>query len=206
MRRPGTMPLALLLAVVLGACDDGTAPDRQLTRAEAVALLASVVSASEAAGTSSLGAQGGEVSANPAADSPIDFSIDVESSHPCPVSGIVAFDYTLSGSWDAVTRAAGLALEGTQTHDDCAFVHEGVTITVDGDPALEFSAAAAAVNGHPTEPFTFEVAGALDWSTSDGRSGNCGITIDAVTDFEARTRTVAASVCGHTIEQTTSWT
>ena len=41
--------------------------------------------------------------------------------------------------------------------------------------------------------------------TSDGRSGECLVSIDAVTDFNARQRTLSAQVCGHTINETTTW-
>jgi hypothetical protein len=84
-------------------------------------------------------------------------------------------------------------------------MHEGITITLDGSPDIDLAAHASGRNHLPSGSHTLEIDGAFKWSASDGRSGTCPITLDAMTDWAAKKRTVDGNVCGHTIKETTSW-
>jgi hypothetical protein len=205
MRSVRSIPVVLAALAALTACDgDATGPRGDLSRGEAMSILPSVLGAAEAAGSASVKTTPNS-SAVDGYGPPFTFTHSVETSHPCPLGGVVRLDFELAGSYDGDTKAASLDLDGVQTHDGCAITHEGVTLTVTGRPNLAFAAAAAAVNGQANTPFTFDVDGAVNWTTSDGRSGTCEITIDAATDFQAKRRTVQASVCGHTVTETTTW-
>jgi hypothetical protein len=49
------------------------------------------------------------------------------------------------------------------------------------------------------------MAHAFDYATDGGRTGQCLVSIDAVTDFVLKRRTLEADVCGHTVTETTTW-
>lgn len=200
-----TTTFLIALALPLAACSDSSGPDStNLTRAEALSIASVILSSGETATTESSASQ--NVSAPAGVDAvPIEFTHQVQSSHPCPAGGTVAFDLVMDGTADDETGSFAFTLGGSQTHNDCAFPHQGLTITVDGDPDLQFTASAAMTDNLPSAPFTFGVEGGFTFVTSDGRSGECLVSIDAVTDFNARQRTLSAQVCGHSINQTTSW-
>jgi hypothetical protein len=197
---------ALLLVLLTAACgDDASGPSgTALSRAEALVVASGIIVAGEAATSSSMTPQ--DVTLPVGVDAvPVEFTHQQQSSHPCPSGGTVDFDLEASGTMDEEAGSFDITLAGSETHQQCAFPHEDLTITVDGNPDLQFAASAAMVDGLPSEPFTFGVAGALSWATSDGRTGECLVSINAVTDFVARERTLQAQVCGHTLTQTTTW-
>lgn len=199
--------LSMGLCFVAAACDDAAGPSaNQLTRAEALALTAEVLASSEGAATASASAQAGAtVSPDMAGGPPVNFSQTHESTHPCPSGGQLVVAFELNGTYDEDTNSLQANLDGTHTHSACAFPHQGVTITVDGDPSIGFTASMAAMNALPTQPFTFTLDGGFDWSTSDGRANTCELSLIAATDFNARERTIVGSVCGHTINNTFTW-
>lgn len=196
----------LLIPVFLAACeDDGSGPNSgdQLTRAEAILLAGELSGAVETtAGTPevTIGQDGAAAAAGP-----ITFTRDQESTHPCPGGGTVSLQWRITGTADFETGSFTLDVDGTNRPAGCQYLHDGTTLTISGDPDLDFSAHAATVNYEPTEPFTAGIEGAFSWSASDGRSGQCLVDYQAVTDFAAKQRTVEGSVCGHSIAQTLSW-
>lgn len=192
------------LTLLATACSDSAGPADQLSRAEALSLASAILASGETATSASAGAQSTTIPEGVDAV-PIEFTHTHQSSHPCPAGGTVAFDLAVDGTADDETGSLAFTLTGSQTHADCAFPHDGATITVNGDPDLQFSASAAMTNHLPSAPFTYAVLGGFTFATSDGRSGECLVDIDAVTDFQARQRTFTAQVCGHSISQTTSW-
>lgn len=198
--------LALLGTVlVLGACSDdpaGPTGDR-LTRAEA-ALIAGDVTAKGDVVTAmpQMSASGVESST---AGIPRTFSQDLNITIECPLGGQVQQVYSVDATMDLDAGNFSLDVTGTQQHMACAVRHNGVTITLDGDPDIDMEAHVGTVNHHP-QAHTLEINGAFKWTASDGRSGTCPINLDAVTNFAARTRTVAGTVCGHSYNETTSWT
>lgn len=191
--------------LVLGACSDTSGPtgDR-LTQAEALQLAAQVMASSEGAASGSL-----EVSAAPSgtaeAGPPVNFTQEHESTHPCQSGGELAVQFVLNGTYDEETSSLQADLTGSHVHNDCSFPQNGLTLTLNGQPSIGFAVSIGAANGMPSQPFTFSLDGAFAWEMSDGRSGTCSLDLSAVTDFAAQQRTVQGSVCGHTINDTFSW-
>lgn len=196
--------IACLPLLMLAACKDTSGPGAKLSREEALVVAAQVLTSAEAV-TSSLNASAGAPEQSAAAGVPTTFTHTHQSTHPCPSGGQVRFDLQVEGSFDTEAHAFEVDVEGSQTHDSCAFPHNGLVLTVTGNPDIDVSAHAAATNGQPSEPYTANVNGAVRWSASDGRSGVCSVTIAAVTDFAARRRTVEGNICGHTVTETTTW-
>lgn len=195
----------LSLTFVLGACEDAAGPEGdQLSRAEALQLAAQVLASSEGAASGSV-TMTGATAAPPTAGPPVEFTQTHESTHPCPSGGELAVEFVLSGTVDEDTNSLQATLDGSHVHSSCAFPQNGLTVTVDGEPAIEFTASIGAVEGVPSQPFTFTLDGALRWESSDGRSGLCPLELDAVTDFAEQQRTVQGTVCGHTINDQLSW-
>ena len=201
MRR-ATIGLAAM--VVLAACSEsptGFEGDR-LTRAEAQTVADGIAqSGSTASGT--LGSQSAAMDG--VASPPTTITTQHESSHPCPRGGRIGVELDATLTFDAEGRSFELDAEGALTHQDCAYQHEGVTITVDGDPNVSYEAHAAAQNGQPQGNWSSGAEGGFNWTASDGRSGRCTVDLSDVTDFTARKRTVSGQVCGHTISHVVSW-
>jgi hypothetical protein len=80
-----------------------------------------------------------------------------------------------------------------------------VTLTITGDPDLDFGAHVGVSNHQRSQPFTATIDGAFSWTASDGRSGSCTVEYEEITDFAARKRTVTGNVCGHTVNETLTW-
>ena len=195
---------ALGIALLTACSSDGAGPETALSRTEALAIATAIITAGETAASGTMEPQGIELPTGIDAV-PVEFTHQQTSSHPCPSGGLVAFAVDVTGTVDEEVGSFEVALDGTQTHDQCAWPHQDLTLTVSGDPHLQFAATAAVTNGVPSAPFTFSVAGAFAFTTSDGRAGECVVSIDAVTDFALQRRTLEAQVCGHTLSQTTTW-
>jgi hypothetical protein len=198
-------PLAFLPLLALAACQDGSGPGDSLTLEEALAVTAQVIASGEGAALSSLDGSASSEVAAAYAGVPTTFIHTLQSTHPCPSGGQLRLDLVVHGSFDEAARDLELDLEGSQTHSSCAFPHNGIVITIDGNPDIDFTARVAATNGQPSEPYTATVNGGFRWSASDGRDGVCTVTINAVTDFAAKRRTVEGDICGHTVTATTTW-
>ena len=191
-------------ALVLAACsDDGSMEPTgdRLTRAEASVIANNVTANSDQTAAMP---QATTVDASVVSSIPLNFTRELELNIVCPAGGNLQQKWTVTASIDAEAGDFSLDVVGFQKHLACAYVHEGLTITVDGDPDIDMEAHVATEDHHPTE-HTLEINGAFKWTASDGRSGTCPISLDAVTDFGARRRTVEGTVCGHTISETTTW-
>jgi hypothetical protein len=196
--------IAFLPLLALAACQDTSGPGDSLTREEALVVTAHVVASGEAAALRNVdGSASSDIAAYAAV--PTTFTHTLQSTHPCPAGGQLQLDLEIHGSFDEAAKNLELDLEGSQTHASCAFPHNGLVITVDGNPEIHFTARVAATNGQPSEPYTATVNGAFRWSTTDNRDGVCTVTVNAVTDFAAKRRTVDGNICGHTITATTTW-
>jgi hypothetical protein len=199
---PRTLTAMAVATVIATACSDdaaGPSGDR-LTRAEAAVIAGDITANSDRAAAMP---QVASMNDGTAGD-PGTFTQELEINVACPVSGNIQQKWKVDASFDQEAGSFSLDIAGFQKHIACAFRHEGVTITVDGDPDVDLEAHVASANFRPTE-HTLDVDGAFKWSASDGRSGTCPITLEAVTDFAARKRTVEGNVCGHAIRETTSW-
>ena len=205
MRKSMVQGMALIFVVT--ACADSTGPtgDR-LSRVEALQLAAMVMASSEGVAISTSAESSAAAPETGAAGPPTSFTHTHESTHPCPSGGQVAVTLAISGTFDEDTNSLQADLDGSHTHSSCAFPHNDLTLTVTGTPSIGFSASIGAVNGEPSQPFTFSLDGAFRWEASDGRSGTCPLAIEAITDFIAGERTVQGAVCGHTLNERTTWT
>jgi hypothetical protein len=194
---------ALVLALFgLAACnDDATMPGSgSLSREEAIMIAAAVTGNVETTSANTpVGAQNGVYF------DPITFNQQLQASHPCPRGGTATLRWDATLVIDTAQHTIELDVEGAHTPAACAFMHEGTTITIDGDPRLDFDAHLALANHVPSEPYTANIDGAFTWSASDGRSGRCTVAYQEVTDFAARQRTREGSVCGHTVQETLTW-
>lgn len=195
------------LGLVLSACSDTTGPQGgRLTRDESLVFMANILATSEGAMIGSLSDVSGSTSAKVAGSVPVEFTHSHEATYQCPSGGTLDIAFELEGMVDEEAGSLEADLTGSHTHNACAFPHNDVIFTVTGDPNLVFTASIGAENGAPSQPFTFTLDGGITWTASDGREpGSCSIAIDAVTDFAAKQRTVVASICGHTFNDTFSW-
>ena len=192
----------ILFPLFLAACSDSAGPNSgdRLTREEALRLAAEV--------SSSVGATSvAPVRSHPdgIASVPINFSEDHESTHPCTDGGTVRLTWQITGSIDPEAGSFEMDVEGTHKPSGCAYEHQGLRLTINGDPDMDFDAHVAIANGQPSEPFTVSINGAFAWSASDGRSGRCTVQYAEVTDFAAGKRTVDGNVCGHVVQETLTW-
>jgi hypothetical protein len=190
-------------ALVLAACSDDTLEPTgdRLTRAEASIIANNVTANSEQTVAMP---EAATVSSSVVAADPVDFTQELELNITCPAGGTLQQKWNVIATIDQDVGDFSLDVVGFQKHLACAYQHEGITITVDGDPDIDMKAHIATDNHRPSE-HTLEIDGAFKWTASDGRSGTCPITLDAVTDFGARKRTVNGNVCGHTVTETTTW-
>jgi hypothetical protein len=192
--------------IALTACGDAAGPNGdRLSRAEAIALSGIVLAQSEGAAAISATVTADGSAGLENAGPPTTFTWTHTSTHPCPSGGELAIQFTVDGTYEEEINALQADLTGSHVHDDCAFPHNGSTFTVDGRPSIAFTASVGAIDGTPSQPFTFTLDGAFGWAANDGRSGLCEMTLSAVTDFLAQSRNVQGSVCGHTIDQTLTW-
>jgi hypothetical protein len=146
-----------------------------------------------------------DASSAPAANSPPrTITAEHTATQPCPVSGELVMRLKVTLEVDDDVQSFVLDTDGSLTHDACAFQHEDLTLTLDGDPNIDFSMHAAGT-GVEFQPIVSGMGGGFEWSAGDGRSGRCAIELETITNFAQRTRTVRGSVCGHTIDQTVSW-
>ena len=200
MTRRTTAWIGALL--VLGACSDPIGPtgDR-LTRAEAMLIADDVAAHGQQTTTASRPASA-ELTI---ASDPITIENDLELTHRCPRGGELQQTWKASGSFDLQAGSYDLDIEGVQKHVGCAYPHEGITITIDGNPDIELSAHASGRNHQPSGSHTLEINGSFKWTASDGRSGTCPITFEAVTNWAAKKRTVDGDICGHTIKESLTW-
>lgn len=201
MNRKLIFGLAAMLA--LAACeDDGTGVEGDaMSELEATALASEIAVSSQLAtteGVTEATQTGGEGAGT--------ITLNQTTTHPCPAGGQIAVALEATVDYDQGAQSFNLDAGGTLTHADCGVTRDGVTFTVDGDPALSFQAHAAADGGEAVGAWTSGAAGAFLWSASDGRTGRCVIDLETITDFTETTRTVQGEVCGHTIDQTIDWT
>ena len=199
MRRTALALLSSLL--VAAACSDdavGPTGDR-LTREEALFVAGQVVASGEQTTFTS------QQSINARID-PTTFRQDLQFSAPCPLGGQVTLVWHTDLKVDPSAGSLDVDVEGSLAHDACAFPHEGITITVSGNPDIDVDAHASLRNHFQSGEHTVKIDGGFRWSASDGRSGTCPISLDASVNLTTKTKTVEGEVCGHTLHETVTWT
>lgn len=198
-----------LLGLILGACDESTAPEGDELSAEEAAALAIALdnTSSEAIDPEPdadgpdlalLPSQGPSKAVTTARD---EFSIDLA----CPRGGTARLEgqreVVINTDEDFIT----LDVEASKDHSGCTFrTGGGVDITIDG--TVTFVAAREWRHGEASASQTH--SGTLTYVTSEGKEGSC--SVDLTTEFNlvpgSITRSIVGSVCGHEVDVETSWT
>ena len=214
MKRSLTVLLGSVLA--LSACSDSDKSDALAPQGDRLERDEAVYLATEVVGSGQLTLQvPDEVSSDLAVGASGDFTVgvsprtlkrDVAVSLQCPVSGRLLLEWSTEVTWDRETGDMTMDVEGRQEHQDCAFRRRGVVITVDGDPDIRTTAHAEMENHKPVGQHTLTVQGAFNWEKSNGASGRCEIDVQAITDWDAKTRTIEGTICGHEFRESLEWT
>jgi hypothetical protein len=195
-------------ALAVTACDKTTDPSTSLTPAEARAIALAIDNAGMAAvdARASDGASRNLTPTRPSTDL-LEHSGDFSFSGACDLGGLAAL--TGDGFWKIDSDAGTIEFGVTATADysACAFkTNNNVEIELDGivdfaaDRLLDFQ------QGLATGSQSYE--GSLAYVTSDGKEGTCLVDVSA--DFSLTqnnaSRTVSGSVCGQSVNATTTWT
>lgn len=203
--RAKLLALALTAAAV-SACDKTTDPNASLTAEEARAIALAVDDAGLAAteAKASSGAQFALTPTRPTLDL-VTHSGDFSFSGACDLGGTAALSG--EGSWAIDTNAGTIDFDATATgtYVGCSFeTDKDVEIELDGSVA--FAADRHLEQGLISGSQSYE--GSLDYLTSDGKEGTCPIDVSAEFSLSQNnaSRTVNGSVCGQSVNATTTWT
>lgn len=192
-------------AVLASACSDGaTAPDAsRLSRAEAIQLATRLSeTTSDKLGMPSTSASASASLSRAEAD-PIDVTRSFEV--PCELGGVVTIDSRFAFSADEETQSGSLEAEATVVHRDCAVSLEKGSVVLNGDPGLSVASHFSWANEAQEQPLRVTQAGRLGWARDSGETGTCEVELVAVTDLDARRRTVEGTLCGFRIDEETTW-
>ncbi len=127
----------------------------------------------------------------------------------CPAGGSVTVSGKVEGEIDRDTRSGTLTENRSISFDDCARELRRGTITLNtaDDAPITVNGQVTIENGsHVAGSFTKQ--GTFQWSQSNGDSGSCSIdlTITWSRDGNTFTHTVKGTICGRTVERTTTRT
>ncbi|MDX1576891.1 MAG: hypothetical protein R3266_00335 [Gemmatimonadota bacterium] len=123
----------------------------------------------------------------------VDYAVDVTST--CELGGSFHVSGAISGTIDDQTLAGQLALDVSTGMTDCTIPAERTTFTLNTNPALALSGSVAWDQAGLVGTSSFAYAGALDWSTADGRRGSCVIDV-LVTLAQDGSGVESGTVCG----------
>ena len=123
----------------------------------------------------------------------------------CPQGGDVKLEGTMTVTADPATKTGSQQVTATRTENACAFNHNGVTITVTGNPNTTFTASQSWTNGTPGVR-TATKKGSFNWSRSNGKSGTCNIDVTATWTPATKTLTVKGQLCNQMVDITRPWT
>jgi hypothetical protein len=200
---------ALIAAVGVAACgdDDPVSTGDALTETE-VAALSSVVLGTAFSATAS-----GLAGVTPAAvdgpqPAPFSYTGSIETTVPCALGGTVELDGSATVNGDDETEEFMVAYNLTQLFSQCGALAEetdqeftisgSLGLTATADFALGTSQAGLSLSTDT------QVSGTIDWSTDDGRSGRCAITLssEATSNGDSISATTTGSVCGTSVSET----
>lgn len=150
----------------------------------------------------------------------------VDRTRPCPQGGTTRSVSTVTSVVDTVARTGRVTTRTTDTPAACAFTvdslnttirtiaNPGTVVTITGAPSLvsestsSYAWAAAgdtARGGRVTRGATTgRQTGSFTYTTSDGRSGTCAVSLTTTFDPAARTHKVAGTFCGQAVDVTTT--
>ena len=138
---------------------------------------------------------------------PITSHTEFTHTRSCVLGGQRVLEGTRDREWDRATRTGFSDLSLTKTHQACSRPtrDSDISITLDGAPDIAVEAHHQWADGRRSGLQTLSMEGAVDWATSDDRSGTCTIDVDVTFDPETGTRTAVGTVCNRTFERTTTW-
>jgi hypothetical protein len=122
----------------------------------------------------------------------------------CPQGGDVKLEGTSTVTGDRATQTGSATFDATRTDNACAFNHDGVTITVTGNPNVKLTASQSVTAGVPGVRTASKV-GSFNWSTSNGRSGTCAVNVTHTWTPATHTLHIQGSFCNQTIDVTRTW-
>lgn len=150
----------------------------------------------------------------------------VERTRPCPQGGTTRSASTVTSVVDTVARTGSVTTRTTDTPAACSFTvdslnttlrtiaNPGTVITITGAPSLvsqstsSYAWAAAGGSergGRVTRGATTGTqTGSFTYTTSDGRSGTCAVSLATTFDPAARTQKVSGTFCGQAVDVTTT--
>ena len=187
------LPLTLLATLVVACGKSPTDAGDQLTQQESLAIYAEVsLAIAQALSSVSYSAppQGG-----PSATS-VPFSGSLSYSGPCTAGGNVSVAGSYDGSYDNAVTNYTYNYDMTMTFGSCKSSGAGGVFTITGDPDLTVTGGFTWTTG--TYHYTYSERGGVSFSTSDGRSGSCGISYDATADYSGSATSVilTGNICG----------
>lgn len=183
-------------ALALAACgDDSTGPaGDEMTQAEANAL------AQGLAGFLPLNEANPDALANVLPG----MQVPLETTLACSGSGEAMFSGEASVSMNEAQEALVLELSGTLTPADCAFTGDGITFTLNGNPALTQSGSIAISIADLAATIDLSISGGFGWATGE-KTGNCNLETTTAGQISfldtAPTAKMTGSICGHAIDR-----
>jgi hypothetical protein len=200
--------LTLVAAVGVAACgdDDPVSTGDALSETEVAALSSIVLESAFSATAQGLG--GAPAASDGPQPAPFSFTQDIEATVPCARGGTVQLNGSATASGDDETEEFMVAYNITQAFSNCAALSEETEqqFTISGSLNLTATADFSSLN--PQDGISFstntELNGSVNWSTDDGRSGTCGITLtsEATSTGESISATTTGSVCGTSVSET----
>ncbi len=204
--------LSAALAFGLAACGgDTTSTGDPLTEAEA-AELAEAIAEGGFAGFGGFAAPAmrapGETAAN--------VTVALNDTYPCDDAGgtgTVTIAGSLTVNVNDQTGAGTFGFNYTVAPHGCQVTTSGGKVfTLDGDPNIKVTGdfSFSETTGGSSFEGTLNYDGSFAWESSDGRSGTCGVNLDATYDFNfsstggSGSATLTGTVCGVTVNRTFS--
>jgi hypothetical protein len=123
----------------------------------------------------------------------------------CPAGGDVKLAGTMTHTVDPATKSGSMSFDATRTEEACAFTHNGVTVTITGNPNTHLTANQAWTNGMPGVR-TATTQGSFNWSKSNGKSGTCTVNLTHTWDPATKTAHISGTFCNQTVDITRTWT
>lgn len=203
MKSTGWIQAVTLVSLVIVGCNDTTGPGGDPISEQQAAELARLMAGSfgdlaeEEVPISPSAASVPRNASRTAAD---ELDIEWQLIRPCEPSGALAIDGHIAAAFDAETKEATVAVEGTLTHADCTYVTDDATFTTTGNPNLEFTGDFHAVAGEPQGEQTITLTGAFAWEDQADRTGVCEVDLTGKLLADGSTRTLDGGFCGHSIE------